>query len=119
MSSVGDASVDVMRDPEYRQTLIETLGEIRDNVKRMGRENAVRDFGHLVETMGAIRQGPNQVMLVVVLFELADFHERLTLVEEYAQAVSENTSLLSQGKLDEAHESAQRARSLKARIDGA
>lgn len=118
MNSVGDASVDVMNDPAYRRTLIDTLGEIRDNVKRMGHDNAVRDFGRLVEAMGTIRQGPNEVMLVVVMFELADFHERLSLVEEYAQAVSENTSLLAQGRLDEAHASAQRARSLKARIDG-
>lgn len=118
MSSVGDASVDVMNDPQYRSVLLGTLEEIRVNVKRMGREEALRDFGQLVEAMGTLRQGPNEVMLVVAMFELADLHERLGLVEEYAQAVSENTSLLSQGKLEEAHESAQRARLLKDLISG-
>jgi hypothetical protein len=107
-----------MNDPAYRQILLETLDEIRGNVHRMGREEAVRSFGDIVEAVGTIKNGPNEVMLVAVMFELADFHARLALVEEYATTVATNTLLLSQGDMEAASVAAQKARELKSRITG-
>lgn len=100
-------------DPHLNTVIRDVLRETRDNITERGRDAELCALYSLNVELARIDPQTLASMLTVMTVRWA---QTLPLVEQYAQAVSENTLLLSQGKLDEAHESAQRARNLLAVI---
>jgi uncharacterized membrane protein YjdF len=103
----------VENDPAFQTSLRGTLKEVRDNIAEHGRDEAIEM--QFAFSCRAVQISPMSIaaMSAIILFHYA---ESFPLIEEYAQAVSQNTMLLSQGDLVAAEEAALRAASLLARI---
>ena len=94
------------------------LGEMRDNIAKMGEEAAQASFVQTLTVLTEFSPPATAFMCYVLAKKSLDLQDRLALVEEYARESTNSALQLSRGDMDAADASAQRARSLKARITG-
>lgn len=71
-SPVADGILDVVNDPQYRVVLDAATQEIRDNIAKMGRDEALKSAGNMNYMLAMVRPDIIATMATIVMFDLAE-----------------------------------------------
>lgn len=71
-SPVADGILAIVSDPEYRKVINGALQEIRDNVAKMGRDEALMSAADMNYGIAMVRPDIISTMATIVMFELAE-----------------------------------------------